>query len=142
MSEQVIVRIVTKFMIPFILVFGFYIVTHGELGPGGGFQGGIVLASAFILYGMVFGAEEMRRIIPRRISDILACLGVLLYAATGATGILAGARLLDFTPLKPWDPAAAESWGMTIVEYGVGLTVASVMITIFNEITERTSPEN
>ena len=140
MKDQVILRIVTKLTIPFILVFGFYVITHGELGPGGGFQGGIVLASAFILYGIVYGVEEMRKIIPRRLSDTLACIGVLLYAGVGTFSILAGYKFLDYTPLKPSDPAGAESWGMTLVEYGVGITVAAVMITVFNEITEGTVP--
>lgn len=140
MKDQVILRIVTKLTIPFILVFGFYVITHGELGPGGGFQGGIVLASAFILYGMVYGVKEMRKIISRRLSDALACIGVLLYAGVGTFSILAGYKFLDFTPLKPSDPAGAESWGMTLVEYGVGITVAAVMITVFNEITEGTVP--
>lgn len=140
MKDQVILRIVTKLTIPFILVFGFYVITHGELGPGGGFQGGIVLASAFILYGLVYGVEEMRKIVSRRLSDILACMGVLLYTGVGTFSILAGYKFLDFTPLKPSYPAGAESWGMTLVEYGVGITVAAVMITIFNEITEGTVP--
>jgi multicomponent Na+:H+ antiporter subunit B len=122
------------------LVFGFYVITHGELGPGGGFQGGIVLASAFILYGLVFSAEEMRKIVPQRLSDSLACFGVLLYAGVGAFTVAAGYSLLDYTPLSPAHPEAAESWGMTLVEYGVGITVAAVMITVFNELTEGTVP--
>jgi multicomponent Na+:H+ antiporter subunit B len=142
MRDQVILRIVTKLTIPFILVFGFYVITHGELGPGGGFQGGVILASAFILYGLVFGVDEMRKMIPRGVSDTLACVGVLLYAGTGVFSLLAGHKYLDYTPLTPSNPAIAESWGMTLVEYGVGMTVATVMITVFNEITEGTVPEH
>lgn len=140
MKDQVILRIVTKLMVPFILTFGFYIITHGELGPGGGFQGGVVLASAFILYGMVYGVEEMRKVIPRVFSDALTCIGVLLFAGVGTFSMLAGYKFLDYTPLKPWELGVAESWGMTLVEYGVGITVAAVMITVFNEITEGTVP--
>ncbi|MFQ5842950.1 MAG: MnhB domain-containing protein, partial [Thermodesulfobacteriota bacterium] len=116
MKDQIILRVVTKLIVPFILVFGFYVITHGELGPGGGFQGGIALASAFILYGMVYGVKEMRRIIPRHLSDFLVCLGVLIYAGVGTFSILAGYPLLDFTPLKPSDTGVAESWGMRLVE--------------------------
>ncbi len=142
MRDQVVLRIITKISIPLILVFGFYIITHGELGAGGGFQGGVVLASAFILYGIVYGVEEMRMVIPRRLSDTLACIGVLLYAGIGAFGMIAGYKYLDFTPLMLSDPGVAESWGMTLVEYGVGITVAAVMITVFNEITEGTVPQD
>jgi len=142
MKDQVILRIVIKLNIPFILVFGFYVITHGELGAGGGFQGGMVLASAFILYGLVYSAEEMRKIVSRRLSDALACIGILLYAGVGTFSIIAGNNFLDYTPLKPSDPGVAESWGMTLVEYGVGITVAAVMITIFNEITEGTTDKD
>ncbi len=83
MRDQVILRIITKLIIPYIMVFGFYVITHGELGAGGGFQGGVILASAFILYGIVYGVEEMRKIVPRRLSDSLASIGVLLYAGVG-----------------------------------------------------------
>jgi multicomponent Na+:H+ antiporter subunit B len=140
MKEQVILRIITKITLPFMLVFGIYVITHGELGPGGGFQGGIMLAAGFILYGIVYSGEEMRKVVPRRLTDALACIGVLLYAGVGGYSILAGYDFLDYTPLKPSDPAGAESWGMTLVEYAVGITVTSVMITIFNEIIEGTVP--
>lgn len=142
MKDQVILRIVTKLIIPFILVFGFFVVTHGELGAGGGFQGGIILASAFILFGLVYGVDEMQEIIPRWFSDALSSIGVLIYAGVGIFSIFMGNKFLDYTSLKPSDPAVAESWGMTLVEYGVGITVAAVMITIFNEITEESSQED
>ena len=67
-----------------------------------------------------------------------AFLGVLLYVGTGIFSIFSGYNFLDYTPLKPSDPAIAESWGMTLVEYGVGITVATVMITAYNEITSIT----
>lgn len=134
MRDQVILRVVTKVTIPFILVFGFYVITHGELGPGGGFQGGVVLASAFILYGLVFGFEELETVVPRRVSDALAGVGVLVYTAVGLAGILGGYNFLDYTPLQISGSEAAESWGMTVVEYGVGITVAAVMITVFREV--------
>ena len=134
MKDQIILRITTKVMMPFILIFGFYVITHGELGPGGGFQGGVVIAAAFILYGLVHGSKDLQRIFPRRVSDVLASCGVLLYVGVGALSLLMGNQFLDYTPLKASDPGVAESWGMTLVEYGVGTTVAAVMLTIFNEI--------
>lgn len=134
MKDQVILRVVTKVTVPFILVFGFYVITHGELGPGGGFQGGVVLAAAFVLYGLVFGLDDLEAIVPRRVSDALAGVGVLVYAAVGLAGILGGYNFLDYTPLQISGSEAAESWGMTLVEYGVGITVAAVMITVFREV--------
>jgi len=141
MHQQSILRVAAKMMTPFILVFGLYVIFHGDISPGGGFQGGVIVASSFILYGLVYGAAEMRRVVPRWLSDTLLAFGVLVYAGTGAFTLLAGFRFLDYTPLRPDNPGTAEMMGMTVVEYGIGFTVSMVMITIFNEISEGTVPD-
>ena len=141
MRDQVILRVVSKITAPFILVFGFYVMAHGELSPGGGFQGGVVLASAFILYGLVFGPAELDEIVPRRVTDGLAGFGVLLYVVVGLVGIVGDYRCLDYAPLRITGPESAESWGMTLVEYGVGITVASVMITVYREVSQAGTAE-
>lgn len=140
MKDEIILRIASKTMIPFILVFGLYVIFHGDLSPGGGFQGGVIIAAAFILYGLVFGADEMRKILPRGVSDALVSVGVLMYAGTGMFCLLSGYRFLDYRAIKPSDPGGADVWGMGLVEYGVGFTVSMVMITIYNEISEGTGP--
>jgi multicomponent Na+:H+ antiporter subunit B len=139
-KENLILRVATKYMVPPMLVFGLYIIVHGDLSPGGGFQGGVAIASGFIFYGMVYGKPAMQKILPRRVSDTLVAVGVLLYAGTGAYCLLAGYRFLDYTPLQPSDPGSAEAWGMTLVEYGVGFTVSMVMVTAYNELAEGTVP--
>ena len=141
MKDQVILRVVTKITTPFILVFGLYVITHGELSPGGGFQGGVLVAAAFIAYGLVFGLGQLEIILPRRVTDALAGLGVILYVSVGLAGILDGYRFLDYTPLLLTGSESAESWGMTLVEYGVGITVAAVMVTIYREISQAGSAE-
>ena len=140
MKENLILRVGTKYMVPFMLVFGLYIIFHGDLSPGGGFQGGVAIASGFIVYGMVYGRPAMQKILPRTVSDTLIAVGVLMYAGTGFYCLLAGYRFLDYTPLKPSEPGSAEAWGMTLVEYGVGFTVSMVMVTAYNELTEGTLP--
>jgi len=140
MSENLILRVAAKVMVPFMLVFGLYIIFHGDLSPGGGFQGGVAIASGFIFYGIVFGKPAMQKILPRWVTDTLIAVGVLMYAGTGFYCLLAGYRFLDYTAISPSDPAAGEAWGMTLVEYGVGFTVSMVMVTCYNEITEGTLP--
>ena len=136
MNEQVILRVVTKLLIPFILLFGFYVIMHGEISPGGGFQGGVILAAAFILYALVFGVRQTRRVLWRRVSDALASIGVLIYAGVGVATILLGGLFLDYNLLNPADAPAGQALGIILVELGVGITVAAVMITIFNELTD------
>jgi multicomponent Na+:H+ antiporter subunit B len=141
-KDLVVLRVVARWNIPFMVVFGLYVQTHGELGPGGGFQAGVIIAAGFILYGMIFGAAAMRRIVPRWVSDLAAAGGVLLYAGVGVYSMLLGYEFLDHTAINPANPGAGEPWGMVLVEYGVGFTVAAVMLTIFNEITEGTTPDD
>jgi len=139
LHDQVILRVVAKLSIPFILIFGFYVITHGELGPGGGFQGGVILATAFILYALIFGRPALYRLVPPPISDTLTGVGVLLYSGTGAACMLLGGKFLDYAMLDPASPGDGEALGMTLVEYGVGITVSMVMLTIFNQLAEEQS---
>lgn len=131
-AEQTVVRVVAKLLMPFIVLFGLYMITHGEIGPGGGFQGGVIIAAAFILYGLVFGRDELEKLVPHRLLDVLTAGGVLLYAGVGFLCMVAGGHFLDYRALFPDWPAL----GLSLVEYGVGLTVATVMITIYNKMTE------
>ncbi|NVB42413.1 Na(+)/H(+) antiporter subunit B [Pseudenhygromyxa sp. WMMC2535] len=139
MSQQTLLRVVAKMTVPFILIFGFYVILHGELGPGGGFQGGVILAAAFILYGLVFGADELRRRIPPAIIDACMALGALLYASVGLACVFYGGTFLDYGMLRSNSAGDGEALGMSLVEYGVGLTVCSVMVTIYLQISERRS---
>lgn len=137
MSQQTLLRVVAKMAIPFILVFGVYVILHGELGPGGGFQGGVILAAGFILYGLVFGSDELRKRIPPKIIDSCMALGALLYACVGLVSMLRGGTFLDYGILTNGTASGNEALGMSLVEYGVGLTVCSVMVTIYIQISER-----
>ena len=133
---QVILRVMTNIFIPFILVFGFYVITHGEIGPGGGFQGGVILATAFILYALIYGRNALYRIIAPKTLDVLAAVGVLLYAGVGVACLALGGKFLDYAVLDKLSPGDGEALGMTLVEYGVGITVCTVMIIIFNQLAE------
>lgn len=137
LSQQTLIRVIAKMTIPFILVFGVYVILHGELGPGGGFQGGVILAAAFILYGLVFGAHELRKRIPPVVIDSCMALGALLYAGVGVASVIRGGTFLDYGMLQPSHAGDGEALGMSLVEYGVGITVCSVMITIYLMISER-----
>jgi len=137
--DQTLLRVVTKMSIPFILLFGLYVITHGELGPGGGFQGGVVIACAFILFALVFGRPALYRVLPPPVTDVLTGIGVLLYSGTGAACLFFGGRFLDYSALNALSPGDGEALGMTLVEYGVGITVSMVMLTIFNQLAEEQS---
>lgn len=128
--HHIVLRVVAKLLIPCILVFALYVQFHGEYGPGGGFQAGVIFASAFILYGLIFGLEALRRVAPPEAIRILIALGVLLFAGVGFATLLLGGNFLDYNVLAG-DPVAGQHLGILLIEVGVGTTVAAAMITIF-----------
>ncbi|MFP6706310.1 MAG: Na(+)/H(+) antiporter subunit B [Alphaproteobacteria bacterium] len=130
MKHHRVLRIVSKLLIPFIMLFALYVQFHGDFGPGGGFQAGVILASAFILYGLIFGLENARKVAPPAVVTRLVVAGVLIYAATGYAGLLKGGKFLDYGVLGA-TPVAGQHLGILIIEFGVGTTVAASMITIF-----------
>jgi len=123
-----ILRIVAaKLLIPYILLFALYVQFHGDFGPGGGFQAGVIFAAGCILYGLVFGLEALRRVADPAVLQVLSAVGVLIYAGTGMSTLLAGGRFLDYDAFG----AHGQHWGIFAVEFGVGLAVTAVMLTIF-----------
>jgi multicomponent Na+:H+ antiporter subunit B len=136
MRHHRVLRIVAKLLVPLILLFALYVQFHGELGPGGGFQAGVIFAVGFILYGIVFGVEETRRIARPGLVRAGVALGVLIYGGVGVAGLLLGSNYLDYSVLAH-DPAHGQEAGIILIELGVGLTVACVMITIFSSFADR-----
>ena len=130
MNEFIVLRVVTKALVPFILLFGLYVQTHGDFGPGGGFQAGVIFASGFILYGLVYGIDATFRVFPSRLLLLLAALGVLIFAGTGVAALVMGGNYLEYAVFAE-DPVFGNHIGIWLVEIGVGMTVSSVMITIF-----------
>ena len=117
-------------MIPFILLFALYVQFHGDFGPGGGFQAGVIFGAGLILYGLVFGVETALKVISPTVLRIGAALGVLLYAGVGLAGIALKGKYLDYNVLAH-DPLHGQHLGIFLVELGVFITVSSVMMTIF-----------
>ena len=130
MSHHLVLRVVAKMLIPFILLFGLYVQFHGDYGPGGGFQAGVIFASAFILYALIFGIGFARRVAPDWLVRTGIAAGALLYGLTGVAALALGGNYLDYSVLSE-DPVAGQHLGIFLVELGVGVTVASVMIAVF-----------
>lgn len=131
MKHYSILRIVSKLLIPYILLFALYVQFHGDYGPGGGFQAGVIFAAAIILYGLVFGLEAARKVAPPLLMETLIALGVLIYAGTGVAAMIGGGNFLDYHAFDPHHAKHGQHLGILLVEFGVGVTVAAVMISIF-----------
>lgn len=129
-EQHLVVRIVTKMLIPFILLFAFYVQFHGDFGPGGGFQAGVIFAAAIILYAMLFGLSTARKVINQGFIQLIAATGVLLFGSVGFASVLNGGNFFDYNVLAK-NPIDGQHLGIILIEWGVGCTVASVMIIIF-----------
>ncbi len=138
-SEGVVVkRTVARVVIPFIQIFALYVIVHGDSGPGGGFQGGVILGSSVILYVIIFGARAGRLWAAQSLTDVFSSIGVLLYAGVGLVALIVGGNFLEYNVLPIGHNAhVASHYGIFFIEVGVGITVAAVMITIFFETAQR-----
>ena len=131
MYNNPILRVCTKVLFAPIILFGLYVQFHGDYSPGGGFQAGVIIASAFILYSVVFGLEEGKRLLPEKINLFLLALGALIYGGVGITSMLLGETFLSYNILGT-STQSGQHLGILLVEFGVGLTVCNVMISLFN----------
>lgn len=129
-GDQVVLRSVVKMLIPVILLYALYVQFHGDFGAGGGFQAGVIFATAFVLYDLVFGEGSAHAVVPPRWLHRLAAMGVLVYGGVGVYSLLSGRPFLDYSALAR-EPVAGQHLGVLLVEIGVGIAVFSVVLSIF-----------
>ncbi|MHA1569869.1 MAG: Na(+)/H(+) antiporter subunit B [Alphaproteobacteria bacterium] len=130
MNQHAVLRVVTKLLMPCILLFALYVQFHGELGPGGGFQAGVIFGVGFVLYALIFGVRAARLVAPSGVLRTVLAGGVLLYAGVGVAGILRGGSFLNYAVLRH-DPVHGQEMGIQLIEFGVGSTVAAAIISLF-----------
>ena len=130
MRLDIILRVTTKFILAPLLLFALYVQFHGDYGPGGGFQAGVIAAAAIILYALINGLAAAQRMVPLALVERLVPAGVLIYALVGVAGMLTGENFLGYDHLAH-DKVHGQEWGVFLVEAGVFVTVFSSMIAIF-----------
>lgn len=131
MKFDSILRVGTKIFLPFILVFALYVQFHGDFGPGGGFQAGVIAAAMLIFYAVTFGLPAAQRAMPSIVVETCVALGVLLYTGVGIVSMLNGGEFLNYSVLDHHDPAHGQHLGILLVELGVLITVFGTMTAIF-----------
>lgn len=142
MRGDLVLRVLAKLFIPFMLLFALYVQFHGELGPGGGFQAGVIIAAAVIFYALIFGLPDARRLLPDAVVETMMAGGVLIYAGVGVAGLLLGGNYLDYFVLDS-NPVHGQERGIFWIEIGVAVTVSGVMLKVFYMFAGRThDPED
>ncbi len=130
MQHHLILHVIAKLLVPLILLFALYVQFHGDYGPGGGFQAGVIFASGFILYGLIFGLDDARLVASPDLVRVLIAAGLLLYAGVGVATMLYGGQFLDYSVLSI-EPLKGQHLGILLIEFGVGTTVSATMIRLF-----------
>ena len=130
MTRDRVLRIAAKLLIPFILLFALYVQFHGDFGPGGGFQAGVIAAAAIVFYALIYGLDSARNVVPDWLVETMVASGVLIYATVGVAGILLGGNYLDYFVLGA-TTVDGQHRGIFWVEAGVAITVSGVMLKIF-----------
>lgn len=132
-KDSLIADVVTRIMVPVIQVFALYVVFHGHYSPGGGFQGGALIAASVLLARIVFGHDRSQRFFPVRLGTPLGLAGLLVYTAVGLVVLPFGGAFLDYDRLPLALPAdMLHNWGILVVEIGVALAVSGTLVAIFD----------
>ena len=129
-DDAVIVNLLSKIILPILLIFGFYVHSHGDYTPGGGFQAGIIFACALCLYYFI---NPNKNKISYYLLTTLSMLGFVLYTGLGIISFFKTGKFLDFTFL-PFNHANAR--GVFIVELGIAFVVFSSVARVFTTLLE------
>ncbi len=135
--KNIVVNIASRVMAPFMMLYALYALFHGHSSPGGGFQGGAIMAAGVMLLRLTLGKERSSRKFPVWLAPVIGTTGVFIFAGTGIVTMLGGGNYLDygFLPFPFLSPSEHRFWGILIIEIGVFLGVSGIMVTIFDCLT-------
>ncbi len=142
MEEILILRVVVRFIMPFIQVYGCYIIVSGHLGPGGGFAGGTIVAASMILYALTFNINKALDKVPHKHATILESLGAILLITCGIVGLLLGGNFLanGQIGIPLGTPGRLLSGGLVpIIYFGIGVKVAMTIMSLYFSLVEEDS---
>ena len=133
-EPDLIVTNTVRLIIPVIQIFAFYVLAHGHVSPGGGFQGGVLMGASFILIALSWDLEKALLRFPVERCLLVAALGIILYAGIGLLSMFLGGEFLDYAELEKVFPVSREMaryHAMLGVEIGVGFTVTAIMFVLY-----------
>lgn len=133
-GEGLIIKTSVRLLVPFIQLFGLYVIVHGHYSPGGGFQGGVILGAAFIILALAFDMKTSQEYMTIKVNAIFTNLGAALFISVGVISALIGGLFLDYSALNKLIPLGEIEWrsfGIFLIEVGVGFTVMSIMVLLY-----------
>lgn len=130
-----IVALSARMVTPFIQLFALYVVFHGHYSPGGGFQGGAMLAASFLLIRLSIGTAAAQSQFQRSWGTPVSSIGALVFLGAGLIVMFFGFNFLDYAglPLGLSDPELRNA-GILAIELGVAVTVAATLTAIYDDL--------
>jgi len=127
---------------PFIFLFSVYIIAHGHLSPGGGFQGGVILGAISIIFSIVYGSEfDYKRYTPTT-KTLLETSGALLFIGIGLIGIIYSGSFLSNLNILNSEPGSLLSAGsIPFINLGIGFKIGAGLAIIFYSMIQKTFKE-
>jgi multicomponent Na+:H+ antiporter subunit B len=133
------IRLVSLVLVGPTLLLGWYLASHAQTSPSGGFQGGVVLATSFILIYLSGEFLVFKRISPADITDAVGAAGAGGFAAVGVAAVAMGLPYLsNFLPLGSTPGAVSSSGTIALISFFVGIEVAAAFVLIVSELLEQT----
>lgn len=133
---SIILKTATRVLMPLLLLFAVFLLLRGHNQPGGGFVGGLVVASSFVLYSIAFGVEASRRALLVRPATLLGA-GLLVALTSGLAAVISGRPFMTarWTEVR-LGPATVAVGTPLVFDVGVFLAVVGVVLTIVFTLTE------
>lgn len=138
--NSLIIQNVSRLIIPFIQLYGLFIVINGHLSPGGAFPGGAIIASSVILLSLAFGSARGRKKLPHHRAKWFESGAILIFLGLGLVGILTGNTFLTNKEAGFYMGEAGtiiSAGFIPIITVALGIKVASTFCTLFFAIIEK-----
>ncbi len=136
LSGSPIIQVASRGLAPVIQIFGLYVFFHGHYSPGGGFQGGVLLAASVLLLRLGWGTEHSQLTFPTSLAVPLCALGALIFAGTGVLAMYFGGNYMDYgaIPFLGLEAADVRSFGILFIELGVTVAVMTALVSIYDDL--------
>jgi multicomponent Na+:H+ antiporter subunit B len=131
-----IIQLGARLLSPYIMLFGLYVIAHGHYSPGGGFQGGALLAASILLVRLASSPNVGSSQLKEALTMPMALMGITIYFGTGLVSVLMGGYFLDYSelPIPGLEPAMLRFYGLLIIEVGIGLAVMAILVMLFDNM--------
>jgi len=133
----VVIQTIARILVPFLQLFGLYIIVHGPVSPGGGFQGGVIVGASMILLALSYDLSSAETRVSHKVRIAMDSTGALLFAGMGLLGLLAGGVFLEYGVIPlPMAPAEVRGLMILLVGVAIGIHIMALAASLFLHMAE------